>query len=103
MTARLEASWTVPADHPVFAGHFPGRPIVPGVLLLDWLLARIVAAQGSAPAPWAIANAKFLSPVGPGETLSFAWQARPSGAIEFTIASAGRPVAAGLLAAPAQS
>jgi len=31
----------VGADHPALPGHFPGRPIVPGVLLLDRVLAGI--------------------------------------------------------------
>ena len=101
MTGVAQMAWTVPVDHPAFAGHFPGRPIVPGVVLLDRMLGFIAVAPGRDSAGWSIANAKFLSPVGPGETLSFTWQPRPSGAVEFFIASAGRPVASGLLAAPA--
>lgn len=85
-----KASWTVPVDHPAFAGHFPGRPIVPGVVLLDHLLALVAT-------PCNIANAKFLSPAGPGEALEFSWQAQPSGSIRFDIAASGRAVAAGLL------
>jgi 3-hydroxymyristoyl/3-hydroxydecanoyl-(acyl carrier protein) dehydratase len=101
VTGVAQVMWTVPVDHPAFAGHFPGRPIVPGVVLLDRVLGFIAVARGRDSAGWSIANAKFLSPVGPGETLIFTWQPRPSGAVEFFIASAGRPVASGLLAAPA--
>ncbi len=31
----------IPADHPALPGHFPGRPLVPGVLVLDAALALI--------------------------------------------------------------
>jgi 3-hydroxymyristoyl/3-hydroxydecanoyl-(acyl carrier protein) dehydratase len=85
-----QARWTVPIDHPAFAGHFPGRPIVPGVVLLDRLLSAVAV-------PCDIASAKFLSPAGPGEILEFTWQAQGSGTIKFDIACAGRRVATGSL------
>jgi len=39
--SRLEFDCGVRADHPCLPGHFPGRPIVPGVLLLDQVLAAL--------------------------------------------------------------
>jgi len=95
-----KAEWLVPVDHPVFAGHFPGRPIMPGVVLLDRAIQFVAAALGRSTSDCTIANAKFLSPVGPGETLTFSWQARPSGSIDFAISAAGRAVATGTLSLP---
>jgi 3-hydroxyacyl-[acyl-carrier-protein] dehydratase len=92
-----QATWTVPIDHPAFAGHFPGRPIVPGVVLLERALALVAGEQGSK--GFSVANAKFLSPVGPGETLEFTWRG-VAGGVRFDVATAGRAVATGLLVPP---
>ncbi len=95
--AVTEFVWPVPADHPAFAGHFPGRPIVPGVVILDraQLFAQTLT---SAPANhWQVGNAKFLSPVGPGETLVFALETKASGAITFSVRAGERSVASGSL------
>jgi 3-hydroxyacyl-[acyl-carrier-protein] dehydratase len=59
----------ITADHPAFAGHFPTRPIVPGVVLLD-LAMRAIDAVRPLRAPCRIASAKFLSIVGPGESVA---------------------------------
>lgn len=84
------ATWRVPIDHPAFAGHFPDRPIVPGVVLLDRLLAFVGQ-------PCDIASAKFLNPAGPGETLEFRWRAGTSGAIRFDVVGGARTIASGTL------
>lgn len=88
----------VAVDHPAFAGHFPGRPIVPGV----WLLAEVVELLRRAGEPTdslTIAQAKFLAPVGPGaELLVRVWQPEgASGARRFELQQQGQPVAIGLL------
>jgi AMP-binding enzyme C-terminal domain/FabA-like domain len=57
----------VAADHPSLAGHFPGNPIVPGVVLLDLI---VVAAQARLPENAVfheLRSAKFILPVKPND------------------------------------
>ena len=60
---------TVPADHPAFAGHFPGMPMLPGAALLDELLHVLEEDLEFDPVQWQITTAKFLEPVRPGDVL----------------------------------
>jgi 3-hydroxyacyl-[acyl-carrier-protein] dehydratase len=53
-------------DHPSLPGHFPGRPIVPGVVLLERVLEAIEATHGSLGA-LRLPQVKFLQPLLPGE------------------------------------
>ena len=87
----------IAADHPAFAGHFPGAPIVPGVVLLDEAVRAIELADGGEPRCWRIASVKFLRPVRPGEALALEQEQLASGSLRFTILSAGQAVATGAL------
>lgn len=90
-------AWQVPTRHPAFAGHFPGRPILPGVVLLDRAILLAGSIHNSA-AVWQIGAAKFLSPVGPGEQLAFYFQRGPRGGLAFSVRGAEeRTVASGTL------
>jgi 3-hydroxyacyl-[acyl-carrier-protein] dehydratase len=46
--------------HPALAGHFPGAPVLPGVVLLDETLRALERADGAEPGRWVVAAAKFL-------------------------------------------
>ena len=59
--------FSIPADHPSLPGHFPGRPIVPGVLLLERVLDAIEAVHGPLEAPLRLPQVKFAQPLLPGE------------------------------------
>ena len=63
MTA-ISFTFCIDADHPALPGHFPGRPVVPGVLLLDEVLSGLSAIGVEVTR---IARVKFLAVLLPGD------------------------------------
>jgi hypothetical protein len=92
---------TIGPEHPALAGHFPGMPIVPGVVLLDETLRAVEQDDAAAARRWRISTAKFLSPVRPGEELTLEHEPLADGSLRFTVSRDGRLVAHGVLI-PAQ-
>ncbi|MDR8069826.1 AMP-binding protein [Burkholderia cenocepacia] len=99
-TPSSALAFTIAADHPALPGHFPGHPVVPGVVLLDHAIHMIGAAMNRPLHAWRLGSAKFLSPVAPGEPLDLAYDAAASGSIRFTVRTGSREVATGVLSAP---
>jgi 3-hydroxyacyl-[acyl-carrier-protein] dehydratase len=71
----------VTANEPQFQGHFPGRPVMPGVLLIEGMAqtagALCIASQGDKPAVvylTTVDKAKFRKPVVPGDRVEFHMQ-----------------------------
>ena len=107
-TAAVVVVLDVPPGHAAFAGHFPGQPLWPGVLILAEVMEAVaadpaLAAQvGVAPR---LSVAKFLSPVLPGTRLEirFAPPAGPNGSLGFEVFTDGRRCASGQFASGAVS
>ena len=87
-------------DHPAFAGHFPGRPILPGVALLAEVLEAAAADRalsalvGATPQ---VSVVKFLAPVLPGAVLEIAFEVGAR-SVSFSVTEGGRLAASGQLA-----
>jgi 3-hydroxymyristoyl/3-hydroxydecanoyl-(acyl carrier protein) dehydratase len=64
-----DCSFRIPASHPSLPGHFPGRPVVPGVVLLDLL---IEATTRACPGRRVVGlpAVKFLRPVRPEQDVA---------------------------------
>ena len=98
---HVDSVWRVPADHPAFAGHFPGQPILPGVVLLDRALLMAQAHDARHEGCWQVSQAKFLSPCGPDDELVFVLRPGPRDGYAFSVRCGDRDVASGhLLPAP---
>ena len=80
---------TIGAEHPALAGHFPGTPIVPGVVLLDAALRAVELDAATAARRWRIGTAKFVSLVRPGEELMLEHECLANGSLRFSV-SEGR-------------
>lgn len=101
--AHWEARRRLAANHPSLAGHFPGQPVYPGVVLLAEVLEAALGIEavarrlGAAPR---IENVKFLSPIVPGSAdieLLVRFSER-AGGVDFELRHAGVLAVRGQLA-----
>jgi 3-hydroxymyristoyl/3-hydroxydecanoyl-(acyl carrier protein) dehydratase len=99
--------WRVPHDHPAFTGHFPGMPIVPGVLILDRVLQTIFGGAsdpgslgGNWPRRCEIRAAKFLHPARPGDELLIRYEAggQAQAIVRFEVSAGSTAIASGTVA-----
>jgi 3-hydroxyacyl-[acyl-carrier-protein] dehydratase len=100
---RIEATATVPQASPVFEGHFPDFPLVPGVLLTETMAQAsgylVLAVKNFVQMPFlmAVDKARFRDFVGPGAELAIQASLEHDGSgyavTRAAIRSGGKPIA----------
>ena len=93
---NYEVRRVITIDHPALPGHFPGNPIVPGVLILDEV---VQAAE-----PWrgplrlkSVVSVKFVSALKPGNVFSINLHDEDQSHIAFECWQDGTRLASGRL------
>jgi 3-hydroxymyristoyl/3-hydroxydecanoyl-(acyl carrier protein) dehydratase len=76
-----EPCFTIGADHPSLAGHFPGRPVVPGAVLLDHAVTLVERRLGHPISR--VVSAKFPRPLAPDVRCSLAIDTGANGQIRL--------------------
>jgi acyl-CoA synthetase (AMP-forming)/AMP-acid ligase II len=88
----LTAEQAMPAGHPVLAGHFPGRPIVPGVVLLQWVEALLAEHRL---ALRECLSVKFHAPLAPAERVTIRIEVAADLTARFGVTRDAVPIAGG--------
>jgi 3-hydroxymyristoyl/3-hydroxydecanoyl-(acyl carrier protein) dehydratase len=92
MSDSFQAALRIDPSHPALAGHFPGDPVVPGVVLLERVAAALRAWQGKRIEKL---DAKFVQPLLPGEDALIELRAE-AGRVRFAVRRVdGVPLARG--------
>jgi len=89
--------FVVDPSHPSLPGHFPGAPVVPGVVVLERVVAAIEAVHGPLGA-LRLPQVKFLQPLLPGEQARIELE-REAPRWRFRVTRDGSPIASGEVAA----
>jgi 3-hydroxyacyl-[acyl-carrier-protein] dehydratase len=94
---KSEAWICIPKDHPALPGHFPGAPVVPAVVMLDYLVRAAEREWGRALPLMGMPQVKFVSPLLPEQRALCALQMEGPRLI-FSIEHSGRVIARGAFA-----
>lgn len=95
--AGFEQTLCIGANHPALPGHFPGQPLVPGVVLLEHVALALRAWRGQRLAR--VLEAKFVAPLRPDETATLRLTGAAAGGprIRFEIEHDGKLLARGVV------
>lgn len=97
MNGTASARFRIAASHPALAGHFPGYPVVPGVVVLEHVVAAAERALAPGESLLALPQAKFTTPLPPGVDADIELQ-RTGAQVRFVVRAGEATVAQGTLA-----
>ena len=94
----FEVRRVIRADHPSLPGHFPGAPLVPGVVILDEVVEALMEWRETAQLT-AIRTVKFLAPLRPEQPFTICLSAdnERAGEVNFCCRAEDRVIVEGRL------
>jgi 3-hydroxymyristoyl/3-hydroxydecanoyl-(acyl carrier protein) dehydratase len=92
--ATYTTTLSIRPDHPSLPGHFPGQPIVPGVILLEAVAGALRAWRNQRLAQ--VVEAKFIAPLLPGQIAELALN-ESGERVRFEIRCEGAHLARGIV------
>jgi 3-hydroxyacyl-[acyl-carrier-protein] dehydratase len=95
-SATYATALRIPHSHPALPGHFPGRPVVPGVVLLDQVLCAAEQWLGDSLRVHSLQLAKFAAPLLPDQDAQIQLKLQGS-ELRFTITRTGEVIAQGMM------
>jgi len=93
---KIEKDIQVSKNHPSLAGHFPGHPIVPGVVLIDEIIGVIQSARQELVLK-KIRHIKFLKPLSAGDVCHMNIEIQSHDNVSFTCSTDKHVIAKGKL------
>jgi 3-hydroxymyristoyl/3-hydroxydecanoyl-(acyl carrier protein) dehydratase len=88
----------IAASHPALPGHFPGHPVVPGVVLLEAVTAVLPQHMGTALRVTGFPAVKFLAPLLPEREFEIVLAVKRPGQATFEILAGDEKLASGTVA-----
>lgn len=94
---QMETEVVFGSKESFFEGHFPGRPVTPGVMLIDRAVSAARNMMERNIVPKSIRKVKFSNPVLPDETVKLKMDRRGEGEVAYLFSKDGAPCASGVL------
>ncbi|NOT84050.1 MAG: beta-hydroxyacyl-ACP dehydratase [Methylococcaceae bacterium] len=92
--SNMIQQYCIAANHPCFAGHFPGNPIVPGVVILDYARDLLQQWQPNCRIK-TITQVKFLQPLHPEQAFTITLSQGAANSIKFVCSCGERRIVTG--------
>ena len=97
---RTEVQGGIRPDHPALAGHFPGNPVVPGVVLLTELMQAFERSAEWTSNDFQINSVKFTAPLRPGEPFTIVLESSSVRRLSFVVTRGHTRIASGKCSTP---
>lgn len=88
----------ISASHPALPGHFPGHPVVPGVVLLDAVAGALAPHARSPVRVTGFPAIKFLAPLAPEREFEIVLATKRLGQATFDIMAGNEKLVSGTVA-----